>query len=111
MEVIHYISPDGVDLYQQWLNDLRDLKARVMILRRVDRVAAGNFGDCKPCREGVSELRIDHGPGYRVYFFRHGPQLVILLCGGDKRNQDADISRAIRFKDDFRRRMEAAKNE
>jgi putative addiction module killer protein len=105
MEVIHYITETGADPYQSWVDNIRDAKAKVMILRRVDRAADGNYGDCKPCREGVSELRIDQGPGYRVYFFLHGSQLVVLLCGGDKRTQDADIKKAVAFKSDFLKRM------
>jgi len=105
MQVIHYQSEDGSDIYQQWLDGLRDIRARVAILRRVDRAALGNLGDHKPCRDGVSEMRIDHGAGYRVYYFQHGKTLVVLLCGGDKRTQDADISRAVAFKADFLRRM------
>lgn len=67
-------------------------------------MAAGNFGDCKPCREGVWELREDFGPGYRVYCARSGKTVVLLLCGGDKRKQDADISRAVEYWKDYQRR-------
>ena len=105
MEVIHYQAEDGNDVYQEWVDGLRDARARVAILRRVDRAVTGNFGDHKACRDGVSEMRIDHGPGYRVYYFQHGKVFVVLLCGGDKRTQDADISRAVAFKTDFLRRM------
>ena len=87
------------------MDGLRDARARVAILRRVDRAALGNFGNHKACRDGVSEMRIDCGPGYRVYYFQHGEMFVVLLCGGDKRGQDADISRAIGYKIDFLRRM------
>lgn len=92
-------------MYQLWVNNLRDARAKAMILRRIDRVVTGNYGDCKPCRDGVSELRIDQGPGYRVYFFLHGSKMVVLLCGGDKRTQNADIKKAIAFKSDFLRRQ------
>ena len=105
MEVIHYQTEDGSDVYQEWVDGLRDARARVAILRRVDRAAMGNLGDHKACRDGVSEMRIDHGPGYRVYYFQHGNVFVVLLCGGDKRTQDADIGRAVAFKADFLRRM------
>lgn len=105
MEVVHYITETGSDVYQSWVDSLRDARAKAMILRRIDRAASGNYGDCKPCRDGVSELRVDHGPGYRVYFFVHGSQIVILLCGGDKRTQDADIKKAVTFKADFLKRM------
>jgi putative addiction module killer protein len=106
MEIIHYRTTDGIDIYQQWVNGLRDIRAKVAILRRVDRAAAGNFGDCKFCRDGVYEMRIDQGPGYRVYYFQHQGRLVVLLCGGDKRTQDADINRAIACRVDFLRRMD-----
>jgi len=67
----------------------------------------GNFGNHKACRDGVSEMRIDYGPGYRVYYFQHGQTLVVLLCGGDKRTQDTDISKAIAYRADFLHRMKA----
>ena len=105
MDINNYTTEDGTDLYQEWVDALSDNRARVAILRRVDRAALGNFGDHKPCRDGVSELRIDVGPGYRVYYFQHGETLVALLCGGDKRTQDADISKAVACKTDLLRRM------
>ena len=83
--------------FGRWLDGLRDLKARVRVLVRIERLAAGNPGDVKPVGEGVSELRIDHGPGYRVYFIRKGRALVILLAGGDKKSQAADIRTALRL--------------
>jgi len=110
MEVIHYQTEDGTNLFQEWLDDLRDIRARVAVLRRIDRAAMGNFGDHKICRDGVSEMRIDHGPGYRVYYFKHGKMLVVLLCGGDKRTQDADIRRAVAFKNDFLHRMKGERS-
>lgn len=82
--------------FSKWLQGLRDERARARIAERLLRVEAGNFGDAKPVGDGLSELRIDYGPGYRVYFVRRGPVLVILLCGGDKRTQAADIKRAKR---------------
>jgi putative addiction module killer protein len=80
--------------FQAWRLSLRDLRVRAAIARRILRVEAGNFGDVKYLGEGVSELRIDHGPGYRVYLHRRGSVVVILLCGGDKGSQEADIKRA-----------------
>lgn len=85
------------EAFGRWLDGLRDLKARARVLVRIERLAAGNPGDVKPVGEGVSELRIDHGPGYRVYFTRHGSELVILLAGGDKRGQVGDIRTALRL--------------
>ena len=83
--------------YARWLNGLRDIKARARIQARVERLAAGNAGDVKPVGEGVSELRIDYGPGYRVYFTKRGRELVILLAGGDKNTQAGDIKTALRL--------------
>ena len=105
MEIVHYTTENGTDFYQKWVDSLRDSRARIAVLRRIDRAAKGNFGDHKPCRDGVSEMRVDVGPGYRVYYFQHGQTLVVLLCGGDKRAQDADISKAVACRADFLRRM------
>ena len=83
--------------YVQWLDGLRDINARARIQIRVERLATGNAGDVKPVGEGVSELRIDYGPGYRVYFTKRGHELVILLAGGDKSTQATDIKAALRL--------------
>lgn len=88
----------------QWLNDLKDLRARAQIRARLARVAAGNLGDCKPLRDGVQELKIDYGPGYRVYLSRQGPLLVLLLCGSDKGDQSRAISQAIDYLNDWKER-------
>lgn len=80
--------------FAKWLGDLRDMTARLRIAARLRRMEHGNFGDVKSVGDGVRELRIDYGPGYRVYFTQHGQEIVILLCGGDKRTQAADIARA-----------------
>jgi putative addiction module killer protein len=85
------------DVFERWLDGLRDVRARARILVRIERLVAGNFGDTKPVGQGVSELRIDSGPGYRVYFTRRGPWIVILLVGGDKSGQTADIKTAVRL--------------
>lgn len=82
------------DVYARWLDNLRDIRARARVLARVERLAAGNPGDVKSVGEGVSEMRIDYGPGYRVYFTRRGNEIVILLAGGDKSTQNADIKTA-----------------
>lgn len=86
-------------IFTRWLAALRDARARLHIVRRIARVAAGNFGDAKSVGGAVSELRIDHGPGYRVYFTRRGDVVVILLCAGDKRTQSRDIKRAVEIAD------------
>ena len=80
--------------FDQWIDDLRDHVARARIMIRIDRLALENPGDVKPVGEGISELRIAHGPGYRVYFVQHGDVLVILLCGGNKSTQSRDIAKA-----------------
>lgn len=85
------------EVYAQWLDGLRDIRARGRVLARVERLAAGNPGDVEPVGEGVSELRINYGPGYRVYYKQQGRELVILLAGGDKRSQSRDIKAALRL--------------
>ncbi|MDR2243873.1 MAG: type II toxin-antitoxin system RelE/ParE family toxin [Burkholderiales bacterium] len=82
------------DLFDRWLDNLRDRQARARIQKRIRRLSLGNPGDVKPVGEGVSEMKIDYGPGYRVYFMRRGPVVVVLLCGGDKSSQDQDIALA-----------------
>jgi putative addiction module killer protein len=90
------------ETFKRWLSNLRDRQAIARINARIRRLSAGNLGDVKPVRDGISELRIDHGPGYRVYFFRHGVSVIVLLAGGDKRTQDADINRAIGISKEWR---------
>lgn len=85
------------DVFNQWLDGLFDLRGRARIQARIERLAAGNAGDTKPVGEGLSELRIDCGPGYRVYFKMHGRKSVILLAGGDKSTQGNDIKTASRL--------------
>jgi len=83
------------EAYAEWFARLRDRQARARIDTRIRRLSLGNPGDVKPVGEGVSELRIDYGPGYRVYFVQRGKTLIVLLAGGDKRTQDRDINKAI----------------
>jgi putative addiction module killer protein len=104
MEISHYLTISGRDLFQTWLDDLRDMRARVAIQRRIDRLAAGNFGDHKVCRGGISELRIDVGPGYRVYYAKTGKAILLIVCGGDKRTQATDIERAVKCWEEYQRR-------
>ncbi len=85
------------DTFRKWRTKLKDERARALIASRLDRLAFGNAGDVKPVGQGVSELRIDHGPGYRVYFQRRGKTIIVLLCGGDKRTQDRDFQTAKRL--------------
>jgi putative addiction module killer protein len=83
--------------YARWLDGLRDIHARARVMVRVERLAAGNPGDVRPVGEGVSEMRIDYGPGYRVYYTQRGPEVVVLLTGGDKGTQVTDIKTALRL--------------
>lgn len=109
-EIHHYLTPgDGRDLYVDWLGKLRNTSAKISVVRRVTRIEQGNFGDHKFCRDGVWELRIDVGAGYRVYYAIAGKQIVLLLCAGDKRTQDADISRAGEHWQDWQRRTDDEK--
>ena len=85
------------ELFARWLDGLRDIRARARVQVRIERLAAGNPGDVRPVGEGVSEMRIDYGPGYRVYFKRIGREIVILLAGGEKRTQPTDIKTALRL--------------
>ena len=85
------------ETFKTWMQNLRDDRARARIALRLQRLAAGNAGDAKPIGEGISEMRVDYGPGYRVYFMRRGAVIVVVLCGGDKRAQDRDIKTAKRI--------------
>lgn len=84
-------------VFARWIDGLRDIQARARVQARIERLAAGHTGDVKPVGKGVLELRIDYGPGYRVYFKKQAGSLVILLAGGDKRSQKRDINNALRL--------------
>ena len=99
----HAFQLAETDEFHRWLGSLSDRRAMARIIDRLKRASNGNFGDAKAVGSGVSEMRIDYGPGYRVYFFRRGKQLVILLCGGDKKSQQADIAQAVRMKEEIER--------
>lgn len=103
-EIRHYLTTDAKDVYFDWFRKLRDVTAKIAVDRRVNRIELGNFGDHKFCRDGVWELRIDVGGGYRVYYAIAGKKIVLLLCGGDKRTQDSDIDRACGYWQDWQRR-------
>ncbi len=109
MELRIYQTSDGRRPFVDWLERLEDRQARARIEARLARVAAGTFGDSQPVGNGVMELRIDWGPGYRVYFARVGQVMVLLLCGGDKRTQQKDIHRAKTCFDDYKARSAQAK--
>ncbi len=85
------------DIFSKWLNGLQDIRARARIMVRIERLSRGNPGDVKPVGEGVSELRVNYGPGYRIYYQQKGKKLMILLAGGDKRTQSKDIKTAQRL--------------
>jgi putative addiction module killer protein len=85
----------NTELFARWIDEMRDIRARARVQVRIERLAEGNAGDVKPVGEGVSELRIHYGPGYRVYFKRQGENVIILLGGGDKRTQSTDIKTAL----------------
>ena len=104
IELRRYQLADQTVPVTDWLHSLRDIRARAQIEVRLRRVSAGNFGDSKSVGEGVSELRVDLGAGYRVYYAKHGQMLVILLCGGDKASQQNDITRAKDYWADWKRR-------
>ena len=104
MELRIYLTEDGSAPFEDWISGLRDVTGRARIRARLARVQAGDFGDCKPLRDGVQELRIDHGPGYRVYLSRQGNVLVLLLCGSDKADQDRAIRQAVDYLNDWKNR-------
>jgi putative addiction module killer protein len=104
LKVRHYVSRAGKDVFDAWLTQLADARAQAKIATRISRLALGNFGDCKPLRQGLCELRIDWGPGYRVYYAMVGRESVLLLSGGDKRKQSADIARALEYLKDYKER-------
>jgi len=104
MEIRIYTEANGFAPFDDWLQALKDRTARAKVRARLARVQAGSLGDCKPLRDGVQELRIDYGPGYRVLVSQQGPVLVLLLCGSDKGDQDRAIERAIGYLKDWKQR-------
>jgi putative addiction module killer protein len=101
--VRHYLTPDGQDLYEEWLETL-DRRVADRIDAYVTRMESGNFGVTRSLGEGILELKINFGPGYRVYYLRDSGQIVVLLCGGDKDDQPGDILKARRLSADYWRR-------
>ncbi|MGH8000964.1 MAG: type II toxin-antitoxin system RelE/ParE family toxin [Brasilonema sp.] len=106
-DIRRYITSDGRIPFAEWLDSLRDAKAKTIIDKRLSRVSLGNLGDYRSVGEGVCELRIDYGSGYRIYLGQIGTQIVLLLCGGDKSTQDQDIRTAIEYWKDYRSRENA----
>lgn len=103
-QILHYLDESGNDLYQAWLDSLRDRVAKVAVIRRVARLELGLFGDHKPLRDGIGELRIDVGAGYRIYYAPVGNMVILLTTGGDKKSQSRDIDRAVRLLTDWEKR-------
>jgi putative addiction module killer protein len=103
-EVIHYLDEAENDLYQSWFESLRDRVAKVAIIKRVARMEVGLFGDCKSLREGIWELKVDVGAGYRVYYAHVGKRVILLSSGGDKKSQSRDIERALNLLKDWEKR-------
>jgi putative addiction module killer protein len=101
-EIVDYLTQGGADPFLEWVRGLSDRQARARVLVRVQRMASGNFGDYKQLSNGVCELRIDYGPGYRVYYARVGSKLILLLVGGDKRKQQVDIETAVAYLRDWK---------
>jgi putative addiction module killer protein len=101
MEILYYITKAGRDVVDDWIAGLADERTEARILARIERLLGGNFGDRKSLGEGLFELRIDTGPGYRIYYAMMGRTCVLLLCGGDKRKQSSDIQRARGYFKDY----------
>ena len=97
IEILEYLTEDGRNPFQKWLKKLKDRQARAKIRVRLNRIRLGNFGDCKAVGKGVSELRMQHGPGYRIYYGRKGDTIIILLYGGHKKTQSKDIALAQKY--------------
>ncbi|MBC1218763.1 type II toxin-antitoxin system RelE/ParE family toxin [Nostoc sp. UCD121] len=106
-EIKNYLTVDGKNIFDEWLYSLQDRRAKAKIRARLDRVEDGNLGDCKSVGEGIFELRIDYGPGYRIYFGQEGITIIILLCGGDKSTQKQDVDKAQEYWKDYRSRDNA----
>lgn len=104
MEVRRYFTSAGIDPVGRWLRALEDRKGHAAILRRIDRLSLGHYGDRKSCGEGIWELRIDFGPGYRLYYVLQSTEIILLLCAGTKKSQDRDIALAIARWYDFKER-------
>ena len=101
IKIEYYAKPNGKEPYTEWFDNLRDIKVKAKISVRIDRLRMGNFGNCEPVGGGISELKIDYGPGYRVYFGQIGNVIIIILCGGDKSTQKNDIKIAHEYWEDL----------
>ena len=110
-QILFYQTSSGKILFDEWFEKLKDIKAKTLILERLDRITLGNLGDTKLVSNGVNELRLHFGPGYRLYYAKSGTKIIVLLCGGTKKAQQKDINVAIKFLLDFKTRKQSnAKN-
>ena len=105
-EIRHYLTAEGEDVFPNWLESLGDIATRARIEVRLARVERGLFGDVRYLNDGVSELKLDFGPGYRIYYGKEGSKIIILLCGGDKSTQRKDIKHAIEYWKDYQTRRD-----
>jgi putative addiction module killer protein len=103
-KISHYMTRDGKSVFQSWFRVLNDGMAKFKITQRLIRAKDGNFGDTRTVGDGVHEMRVDHGPGYRIYYANDGDTIILLLCGGDKRTQDKDIKASKRYWVDYKKR-------
>ena len=103
--VANYVLPDGTEPIVEWLEALQDIKGRARIRARINQLRAGNPGQFNVVAPGIMEMKLDYGPGYRVYFARVGNKMMLLLCGGDKSTQRADIKKATEYLSDYKRRV------
>ena len=104
--VQNYVLPNGNEPIVEWLEALQDIKGRAKIRARINQIRAGNPGKFNTVAPGIMEMKIDFGPGYRVYYARVGKKVILLLCGGDKQTQRADIKKATELLSDYKRRMQ-----
>lgn len=102
VQIEYYVDATGKMPFWEWQKSLNDLKGKVAVLTRLNRVKIGNFGDWKIVRNGIYELRLKHGPGYRIYFGRESEKKIVILCGGDKNTQERDINKARKYWADYR---------
>jgi len=105
-QIDYFVTGEGRKPFKEWLENLRDVQGRAKIRIRLDRVRLGNFGDSRSLGKGLHELRVDYGPGYRIYFGQEGTRLILLLLGGDKSSQKKDIARAKEYWHDQKERKE-----
>lgn len=103
-KVENYVTPGGVDVFHEWVNSLKDRRAQVLVDKTIAKIRLGNLGDHKSAGEGVQEIRLDYGPGYRIYLGEYGNTLVILLCGGTKKRQQQAIELAKKYWKDWKER-------